>query len=61
MHHYLQLEAKNVIEKLQKCQKKVLRFINGTRLIDHIPNIFLHMKFQQTNYYSLSTPRACEH
>ena len=46
MHHYLQLEAKNVIEKPQIFQNKVLRFINGTRLIDRIPNIFLHMKFQ---------------
>ena len=34
------------IEKLQKFQNKVLRFINGTRLIDCITNVSLHIKFQ---------------
>ena len=33
------------LDKLQKVQNKVLRFINGSRLIDRIPNDFLHEKF----------------
>ena len=33
-------------QKLQNFQNKVLRFINGTRLIDRISNQSLHMKFQ---------------
>ncbi|CAL4124877.1 unnamed protein product, partial [Meganyctiphanes norvegica] len=34
------------LEKLQKLQNKVLRFINGSRLIDRIPNAVLHEKFK---------------
>ena len=34
------------IEKLQQFQNKVLRFINGTRLIYCITNVSLHIKFQ---------------
>ena len=34
------------LDKLQKFQNKVLRFINGTSLIDRIPNDFLHNKFK---------------
>ena len=34
------------IDKLQKFQNKALRFINGTKLIDRIPNAFLHNKFK---------------
>jgi len=34
------------LDKLQKFQNKVLRFINGTTLMDHIPNAFLHDKFK---------------
>ena len=37
------------LQKLQKFQNKVLRFINGTRLIDCITNISLHIKFQIEN------------
>ena len=34
------------LEKLQKLQNKALRYINGSRLIDRIPNAFLHEKFK---------------
>ena len=34
------------LDKLQKFQNKALRFINGTKLIDHIPNAVLHEKFK---------------
>ena len=34
------------VDKLQKFQNKALRFINGTRLIDRIPNVVLHNKFK---------------
>ena len=34
------------LEKLQKLQNKVLRFINGSKLIDRISNYFLHNKFK---------------
>ena len=34
------------LEKLQKLQNKVLRFINGSRLLDCIPNAVLHEKFK---------------
>ena len=37
---------KTHFDKLQKFQNKVLRFINGSRLIDRIPNNFLHAKFK---------------
>ena len=37
---------KSHLDKLQKFQNKVLRFINGSRLIDRIPNNFLHNKFK---------------
>ena len=37
---------KSHLEKLQKFQNKVLRFINGTRLVDRISNVSLHTKFQ---------------
>ena len=36
-------------QKLQKFQNKVLRFINGPRLIDCITNASLHMKFNIEN------------
>ena len=34
------------LDKIQKFQNKVLRFINGTTLIDRIPNTQLHDKFK---------------
>ena len=34
------------LDKLQKLQNKVLRYINGSRLIDRIPNTVLHDKFR---------------
>ena len=37
------------IEKLQKVQNKVLRFTNGSRLLDCIPNKVLHEKFKVEN------------
>ena len=37
---------KTHLDKLQKFQNKVLRFINGTTLIDRIPNDYLHNKFK---------------
>ena len=50
MHHCLLLEAKKShLNKLQTIQNKVLRFINGTRLIDRIPNAILHEKFNIEN------------
>merc|ERR1712055_485818 len=36
---------KSHLNKLQRLQNKVLRFINGTRLIDRIPTTVLHEKF----------------
>ena len=40
---------KSHLDKLQKFQNKVLRFINGSRLIDRIPNNVLHNKFRIEN------------
>ena len=37
---------KSHLDKLQKFQNKALRFINGTTLMDHIPNASLHEKFK---------------
>ena len=34
------------LEKLQKIQNKVLRYVNGTTLLDFVPNAFLHEKFK---------------
>ena len=40
------------IQKLQKFQNKVLRFINGTKLLDCVPNAVLHEKFKIENVHS---------
>ena len=37
---------KGHLDNLQKFQNKALRFINGTTLMDHIPNASLHEKFK---------------
>ena len=34
------------LNNIQKFQNKVLRFINGTTLIDRVPNAVLHEKFK---------------
>ena len=34
---------------MQKFQNKALRFINGTTLMDHVPNTLLHEKFKIMN------------
>ena len=40
---------KSHLNKLQTLQNKVLRFVNGTRLIDRIPTTVLHEKFNVEN------------
>ena len=40
------------IQKLQKFQNKVLRFINGTKLLDCVPNAVLHEKFKIENVHT---------
>ena len=37
------------LEKLQKLQNKSLRFVNGSRLLDFVPNTVLHQKFSIDN------------
>ena len=37
---------KSHLDNLQKFQNKILRFINGTTLMDHVPNASLHEKFK---------------
>ena len=37
------------LDKLQKLQNKVLRFVNGSRLLDFVPNSVLHDKFEIEN------------
>ena len=34
------------LNNIKKFQNKVLRYINGTTLIDHVPNAVLHEKFK---------------
>ena len=34
------------LDKIQKIQNKVLRFVNGSRLLDFVPNTSLHEKFK---------------
>ena len=37
------------LDNMQKFQNKALRFINGTTLMDHVPNTLLHEKFKIMN------------
>ena len=50
MHHCHPPGAKKChLNKIQILQNKVLRFINGSSLIDRIPNAVLHEKFKVEN------------